>query len=139
MEKALAYAIGICSPAEIDELNILKASFISMHKALDQVKEKFEHILVDGNRFIPYKEIQHTCVIKGDAKYQSIAAASILAKTERDAIMKTLHQEHPTYAWDKNKGYPTKEHRAAIAKIGASPHHRMSFQLLPVEQLSLFE
>lgn len=137
-EKSLAWAIGVCSPEEIDTHNILKCSFLSMHKALDQLNEDFEHILVDGNRFIPYQSTPYTCVIKGDAKYQSIAAASILAKCYRDEYMQHLHQEIPLYNWNKNKGYPTKKHREAIKQYGPTNHHRKSFQLLPVEQTSLF-
>lgn len=139
-KQALYYAVGICSPEEIDEINILQASFLAMHKALDQIpSDAFTHILVDGNRFVPYLDTPHTCVIKGDSKYQSIAAASILAKTYRDDIMERLHDENPVYNWKKNKGYPTKEHRAAIAQFGPAEVHRKSFQLLPVVQTSLFE
>ncbi len=136
-EKALAWSVGICSPREIDEINILNASFLAMHKALDQLKASFEHILVDGNRFNAYKSIPHTWIIKGDGKYQSIAAASILAKEYRDDLMRDLHQKFPEYSWIKNKGYPTKEHREAIAKYGSTEHHRMSFQLLPLVQTKL--
>jgi ribonuclease HII len=137
-EKALVYAIGTCSPKEIDKINILNASFLAMHKALDQLSMNFDHILVDGNRFNKYTEIEHTCVIKGDGKYQSIAAASILAKCHRDDIMKNLDLEFPVYQWKKNKGYPTKVHRQAIKEYGDCIHHRMTFQLLAAEQLSLF-
>lgn len=137
-EKAIAYAVGIVTPGEIDQINILKASFLAMHRAIEQLKAKPEHLLIDGNRFTPYSDIPHTCIVKGDGKYQSIAAASILAKTYRDDYMDRIHQEYPVYAWDKNKGYPTKAHRAAIAQYGPCKYHRMSFQLLD-RQLTLFE
>lgn len=137
-EKAIAYAVGIVTPGEIDQINILKASFLAMHRAIEQLKVKPEHLLIDGNRFTPYSDIPHTCIVKGDGKYQSIAAASILAKTYRDDYMDRIHQEYPVYAWDKNKGYPTKAHRAAIAQYGPCKYHRMSFQLLD-RQLTLFE
>ena len=136
-KNAIAWAVGICSPLEIDEINILNASFLAMHKALDQINAPFEHILVDGNRFHAYKEIQHTWVIKGDGKYQSIAAASILAKEHRDDLMRDLDQKNPGYAWNKNKGYPTKDHRDSIKKLGVTEHHRLSFQLLPFVQTEL--
>lgn len=140
MEHALAYAIGVVTHLEIDEINILNASFLAMHRAVDQLTSKPDFLLIDGNRFKPYPTISHTCIIKGDGKYQSIAAASILAKTERDDIMEKLHKDFPMYRWDKNKGYPTIEHRNAIAKHGASPHHRMTFQLLADKsQLELFD
>ena len=135
-EHAIAYAIGIVDHKEIDEINILNASILAMHRALDQIKNPFNSILVDGNRFKKYNETEHHCIIKGDGKYLSIAAASILAKTYRDDLMKKLHLEHPQYQWENNKGYPTKSHRAAIKKIGLSQYHRKSFRLLP-EQLSL--
>lgn len=140
MEHALAYAIGVVTHLEIDEINILNASFLAMHRAVDQLTSKPDFLLIDGNRFKPYPTIPHTCIIKGDGKYQSIAAASILAKTERDDIMEKLHKDFPMYRWDKNKGYPTIEHRNAIAIHGASPHHRMTFQLLADKsQLELFD
>lgn len=135
-EKALAYAIGIVEPKKIDEINILNASFVAMHKALDQIPKSFDSILVDGNRFKEYHEIEHHCIIKGDAKYLNIAAASILAKTYRDDLMSQLDKEFPQYLWRKNKGYPTKAHRAAIKEYGITISHRKSFRLLP-EQLSL--
>ena len=135
-KNAIAYAIGIVDHKEIDEINILNASILAMHRALDQIKNPFNSILVDGNRFKKYNETEHHCIIKGDGKYLSIAAASILAKTYRDDLMKKLHLEHPQYHWENNKGYPTKSHRAAIKKIGVSQYHRKSFRLLP-EQLSL--
>ncbi|HYG51780.1 MAG TPA: ribonuclease HII [Flavobacteriales bacterium] len=137
-KKALTYAIGFYTNEQIDEVNILNASFYSMHLALDQLSLVPEHILIDGNRFIPYKNIKHTCVIKGDGKYMSIAAASILAKTYRDAWMKKLHEEFTCYNWAQNKGYPTEEHRKAIAEFGSCKYHRKSFTLLPDEQLELF-
>lgn len=135
-EHAIAYAVGIVNHKEIDKINILNASILAMHRALDQIKNPFDSILVDGNRFKNYKETEHHCIIKGDSKYLSIAAASILAKTYRDDLMKKLHLEHPQFQWEQNKGYPTKSHRAAIKKIGVSQYHRKSFKLLP-EQLSL--
>ena len=139
-KHALAYGIGIVSHTEIDEINILNASFLAMHRAVDQLSTKPSFLLIDGNRFKPYPGIPHACIIKGDGKFQSIAAASILAKTKRDEIMENLHQEFPVYHWNKNKGYPTTEHRNAIAIHGASPHHRMTFQLLPNKsQLEFFD
>ena len=135
-EHAIAYAIGIVSHLEIDELNILNASFLAMHRALDKINTKFDSILVDGNRFKQYNKTQHHCIIKGDAKYLNIAAASILAKTHRDAIMLKLDLDFPQYYWKKNKGYPTKKHRDAIREIGTNVNHRMSFKLLP-DQLKL--
>ncbi len=137
-KQALSFAIGVVSPEEIDEINILNASFLAMHRAVKQLNPKPDHLLIDGNRFNPYPNINHTCIIKGDSKYMSIAAASVLAKTYRDEIMETLHKEFPQYGWNSNKGYPTSKHRDAIRKFGVSPHHRQSFSLLP-KQLSLFE
>lgn len=137
-ENAISWAIGIVSHQEIDEINILNASFLAMHRALDQLKPNIDHILIDGNRFNKYKEIPHSCIIKGDSKYFSIAAASVLAKTHRDDLMKSLAVEFPHYGWKTNYGYPTKAHRAAIKEYGVTPHHRMSFQLLP-RQLDLFD
>jgi len=136
MEKAEAWAIGICSPTEIDKINILNASFLAMHKAIDQLKIRSELLLIDGNRFNAYRGIPHHCVIGGDARYLSIAAASILAKTERDMMMEKLDEEFPVYQWAKNKGYPTPSHRKAIAQFGSCMHHRKSFTLLP-PQMSL--
>lgn len=137
-EQALAWAVGIVSAEEIDRINILKASFLAMHRAIDQLQVRPQHLLIDGNRFTPYPGTPHTTVVKGDGKYLSIAAASILAKTYRDDYMNTIHNEYPCYQWHKNKGYPTKAHRKAIAQFGASPHHRMSFTLLPQDlQLEL--
>ena len=140
INEASAYAIGIVTHEEIDEINILNASFLAMHRAIDQLTIKPEFLLIDGNRFKPYPAIPHACIIKGDAKYQSIAAASILAKTKRDEIMDSLHEQYPIYNWKKNKGYPTLEHREAIAAVGPSPHHRMTFRLLADNsQLELFD
>ncbi len=127
------HSVGVCSHEEIDEINILNASFLAMHRALDGLPKPPDCILVDGNRFAPYQSINHFCIIKGDGIYKSIAAASVLAKTHRDSLMMDLHSKHPEYGWDRNKGYPTKSHRTAIAEIGASPYHRMSFSLLPKE------
>jgi ribonuclease HII len=137
MEHALAYAIGVVTHLEIDEINILNASILAMHLSLADLNQAFEHILVDGNRFKAFHQIPHTTVIKGDGIYQSIAAASILAKTHRDDFMAQLDQDFPQYAWGKNKGYPTQAHRQAIAQYGACVHHRKSFTLLP-SQLQLF-
>lgn len=135
--EALAYAIGIVDHAEIDKMNILNASFEAMHRAIRGLSIKPEFLLIDGNRFNPYKGIRHQCVIKGDGKYLSIAAASVLAKVERDRIMAEYHEKFPEYGWNKNKGYPTVAHRKAIAGHGSSPIHRMSFRLLPEEQLRI--
>ena len=129
-KEALAWGIGVVSPEEIDEINILNASFIAMHRAINQLAILPEHLLIDGNRFTPYKEVSYTTIVKGDGKYLSIAAASILAKTYRDDYMKEIDKEYPVYHWKKNKGYPTVEHRAAIAQYGVSPYHRKSFNLL---------
>lgn len=128
--EALAWAVGVVTPTEIDEINILNASFLAMHRAVDQLSVVPQHLLIDGNRFKPYPEIPHTTVIKGDGKYLSIAASSILAKTYRDDYMEGLHQEFPHYDWKGNKGYPTIKHRAAIAAHGVTPYHRMTFKLL---------
>ncbi|MBI9055016.1 MAG: ribonuclease HII [Bacteroidales bacterium] len=135
-ESALAFAVGIIDNNEIDKINILKASIMAMHKSLDQLKLRPEHIIIDGNKFIKYQEIPHQTIVKGDSKYYSIAAASILAKTYRDDIMHELDQQHPEYGWKQNKGYPTKKHRQAIKEYGTTPFHRMTFRLLN-EQLSL--
>jgi len=135
-ESAIAFAIGIIDNNEIDKINILKASIMAMHKSLDQLKIKPEHIIIDGNKFIKYKNIPHQTIVKGDSKYYSIAAASILAKTYRDDIMHELDLQHPEYGWKQNKGYPTKKHRQAIKEFGTTPFHRMTFRLLD-EQLSL--
>ena len=137
-KEAIAWAVGIVTPEEIDKINILKASFLAMHRAIDQLQVRPEHLLIDGNRFTPYPDIKHTTVVKGDGKYLSIAAASILAKTYRDDYMNRLHQEFPCYDWEHNKGYPTKKHRASIAGHGTTPYHRMTFNLLGDGQLELF-
>ena len=136
-KEAISFGIGIVSPQEIDEINILNASFLAMHRATEKIKGKFELLLIDGNRFNKYKNVDHKCIIKGDTKYMSIAAASVLAKTARDKIMKDLSQEFPKYDWENNKGYPTKKHRVAIKELGANIHHRKSFRLL-ANQLDLF-
>ncbi|MBL7944188.1 MAG: ribonuclease HII [Flavobacteriales bacterium] len=128
---ALHWAVAEASPEEIDEINILHASFLAMHRAVGLLKQVPQHLLIDGNRFKPYEGIGHTCIIKGDGKFASIAAASVLAKTHRDACMEKLHMEFPGYAWNKNKGYPTLAHREAIRKLGPTPYHRQSFTLLP--------
>lgn len=137
MADAEAWAVGVVTPAEIDKINILKASFLAMHRALDQLKVRPEAIIVDGNRFVPYHDLPYTTVVKGDGKYQAIAAASILAKTFRDDYMKELDREYPCYGWAGNKGYPTAKHRQAIREHGVSPYHRMSYNLLGNEELSL--
>ena len=134
---AVCWAVGVVTPAEIDEINILKASFLAMHRALDQLSVRPEAIIVDGNRFVPYHDLPYTTIIKGDGKYQSIAAASILAKTYRDDYMDELAEKYPMYGWKKNKGYPTKEHREGIKKYGISPFHRKSYNLLGSQELSL--
>ncbi len=134
--KALVYAVAQVSHSEIDQINILNASFLAMHRAVEQLHPPPEFLIIDGNRFTPYPGIPHQCIIKGDGKFLSIAAASILAKTYRDDHMKVLDQAFPQYGWAQNMGYPTLSHRAAIREFGASPHHRMSFRLLP-EQLEL--
>ena len=132
-KEAIAWAVGVVSPAEIDKINILNASFLAMHRAIDTLNTKAELLLIDGNRFNTYPEIQHKCIIKGDAKFMSIAAASVLAKTYRDDIMKVLDIKFPKYHWKNNKGYPTKQHRKAIVKLGSNKHHRKSFQLLSTQ------
>lgn len=137
MADAEAWAVGEVTPEEIDKINILKASFLAMHRALDQLKVRPEVIIVDGNRFVPYHDLPYTTVVKGDGKYQAIAAASILAKTFRDDYMKRLDCEYPCYGWAGNKGYPTAKHRQAIREHGVSPYHRMSYNLLGNEELSL--
>ena len=134
---AVAWAVGIVTPEEIDKINILNASILAMHRALDQLKVRPEAIIVDGNRFKPYNKIPHTTIVKGDGKYFSIAAASILAKTYRDDYMNRLAEEYPQYDWRSNKGYPTKKHREAIKQYGITPYHRKSYNLLGDGQLSL--
>lgn len=133
---ALAWAVGVVTPEEIDKINILNASFLAMHRAIDQLSVRPQHLLIDGNRFNPYPDIPHTTVVKGDGKFLSIAAASILAKTYRDDYMNRLAEEYPVYDWKSNKGYPTRKHREAIARYGVSPYHRMSYNLLGDGQLS---
>ena len=127
--EALDWAVVMVGPEEIDLINILNASILGMHRALDALSIRPQHILVDGNRFKSYSEVPHTTVVKGDAKYMSIAAASILAKTHRDELMLRLAEEYPGYDWEQNKGYPTKKHREAIARLGMTPHHRKTFRL----------
>jgi ribonuclease HII len=134
---AVAWAVGIVTPEEIDKVNILNASILAMHRALDQLKVRPEAIIVDGNRFKPYQKLPHTTIVKGDGKYLSIAAASILAKTYRDDYMNQLAEEYPQYDWRSNKGYPTKKHREAIKQFGITPYHRKSYNLLGDGQLSL--
>lgn len=136
-KDALAWAVGVVTAAEIDKINILNASILAMHRALDALSVRPEAIIVDGNRFKPYHDVPHTTIVKGDGKYLSIAAASILAKTYRDDYMKAIAEEFPQYDWRSNKGYPTKKHRAAIKEYGISPYHRKSFTLLPPEELSI--
>lgn len=135
-EAALAFGVAHVFPDIIDEINILNASIRAMHLALDQLSQRPEFVLVDGNKFAPYENIRHTCIVKGDRKFMHIAAASVLAKTARDSYMEKIHREYPMYAWNKNKGYPTVEHRKALKKYGPCPYHRKSFRLLP-EQLRL--
>lgn len=127
---ALAWAVGVVDNDEIDHINILQASFLAMHRAIGSLALKPDFLLIDGNRFRPYDGIGHQCIVKGDGKMMSIAAASILAKTHRDEFMKRIHQEFPQYGWDVNKGYPTRAHRDAIARYGATVYHRRSFRLL---------
>ncbi len=136
---AIDWKIGICDNHEIDAINILKASFKAMHKAVDQMKKKPGLLLIDGNRFYKYPRIPHICIVKGDAKFMSIAAASVLAKTYRDELMHKLHNEFPIYNWQQNKGYPTKDHRKAIAQFGSTNYHRKTFRLLPENEATLFE
>ena len=134
---AVAWAVGIVTPEEIDRINILNASILAMHRALDQLQVRPEAIIVDGNRFKPYQKLPYTTIVKGDGKYLSIAAASILAKTYRDDYMNGLAEEYPQYDWISNKGYPTKKHRDAIRQYGITPYHRRSYNLLGTEELSL--
>lgn len=138
LRDALAWAVAEVSHSEIDEINILNASFKAMHIALDQLSVRPELVLVDGNRFKPYQELPFQCIVKGDARYFSIAAASVLAKIYRDELMNRLSEEFPGYGWNTNVGYPTEEHRDGIIKLGITPYHRKSFRLLP-DQLELFE
>lgn len=136
---ALAWAVGVVTAAEIDEINILNASILAMHRALDRLKLRPEYVIVDGNRFKLYKDVPHTTIVKGDGKYLSIAAASILAKTYRDDYMERLHEQYPHYGWDRNAGYPTKAHRDGIRLHGITPEHRKSFNLLGATQQSLLD
>lgn len=129
-ERALAWCVGIAEVGEIDRVNILRASFLAMHRAIDGLGIRPDHLLVDGNRFDPYTGIAHSCIVQGDARFRSIAAASVLAKTHRDALMLALHREQPHYGWEVNMGYPTRSHRAAIEAHGPCDHHRTSFALL---------
>ncbi len=135
--EALAYAVANASADEIDRINIHNASYLAMHRALDALSLKAQYIIVDGNRFIPYQKVPHCCIVKGDGKYLSIAAASILAKTYRDEYMERLADEFPQYGWTQNKGYPTVQHRSAILEYGLTPHHRRSFRVSD-PQLKLF-
>lgn len=136
LENAVAYGVGIVSAEEIDEINILNASFLAMHRAIDQLTIRPELLLIDGNRFNKYHDIKHQCIVGGDAKYQAIAAASILAKTTRDHIMQYIDNQYPVYNWKQNKGYPTIEHKNAVAEHGMSPYHRKTFNMSI--QLKLF-
>ncbi|MBP5257456.1 MAG: ribonuclease HII [Prevotella sp.] len=137
IRDAVAWAVGIVDPKEIDKLNILRASFTAMHRALDQLTVRPEALIIDGNRFIPYQGLPYSTIVKGDSKYQAIAAASILAKTFRDDYMCRIAEEYPWYDWQTNKGYPTKKHREGIRLHGVSPYHRMSYNLLGDGQLAL--
>ena len=138
-EKALAWAVGVVSAEEIDQINILNASFLAMHRAVEKLGMEPEHLIIDGNRFKKYKEVPHDCVVKGDGKYLSIAAASVLAKTYRDDYMNEIDKQYPAYRWSKNKGYPTKDHRKAIEEFGPTEHHRKSFTLLDKQVKLNFE
>ena len=135
---AISWSLGIVTAKEIDEINILRASILAMHRAIDGLKVRPQALIIDGNRFTRYQDLPHTTIVKGDGKYLAIAAASVLAKTYRDDYMKELHTQYPYYGWDHNAGYPTKEHRQGIAEHGPSPYHRMTFTLLPLKQLELF-
>ncbi len=137
LNDEIEYAIAEISNEQVDKINVLQASLVGMHRALDQLKQQIELILVDGNKFIPYRNIPHHCIIKGDGKYLSIAAASILAKTYRDDLMENLSATHPEYGWERNAGYPTKEHRSAIENYGITSYHRKTFRLLS-NQIQLF-
>ncbi|MBD1398458.1 ribonuclease HII [Pontibacter sp. JH31] len=137
VRDAVAWAIGEASPEEIDAMNILQATYLAMHRAIEGLRVKAEYLIVDGNRFKPFQLVPHTCIVKGDGKYLSIAAASVLAKTHRDELMHQLAAAYGQYGWERNAGYPTQEHRSAIAASGTTPHHRLSFKLLP-DQLTLF-
>ena len=134
--ECTAFGVAHVHPEKIDQINILNASILAMHRAIAALDTEPEFVIVDGNRFTPYKKVPHACIVKGDSKFVRIAAASVLAKTHRDAFMEKLHEEYPMYNWKKNKGYPTKEHREAIRQYGLSPYYRKSFRQLP-EQLAL--
>ncbi|HEY5509496.1 MAG TPA: ribonuclease HII [Prolixibacteraceae bacterium] len=135
-KEAICWAVGICDQQEIDQINILNASILAMHKALKQLRIRPHHIIVDGNRFKPFENIPYSCFVKGDGRFLSIAAASVLAKTYRDDYMKSIHADFPEYSWNQNKGYPTEKHRIAISRYGITEHHRRSFRLTN-DQLSL--
>lgn len=135
--EATAWAVGVVTAEEIDKINILNASILAMHRAVDALKVRPQELIIDGNKFKPYQDLPYTTIVKGDGKYMSIAAASVLAKTYRDEYMNKLAEEYPVYGWQKNKGYPTKQHREAIKQYGVSPYHRMSYNLLGDGQLSL--
>ena len=137
IRDAVAWAVGVVTPEEIDRINILNASFLAMHRALDQLTVRPEAIIVDGNRFTPYRDLPYATIVKGDGKYQSIAAASILAKTFRDDYMNRLAEEYPCYDWKSNKGYPTRKHREGIRLHGVSPYHRKSYNLLGSQELEI--
>lgn len=137
MRDAVAWAVGVVTPSEIDEINILNASILAMHRAVDQLSVRPQALIIDGNRFRPYQDLPYTTIVKGDGKYQSIAAASILAKTFRDDYMKELHEQYPFYGWNRNAGYPTREHSEAIREHGITPYHRKTFNLLGDGQLEL--
>ena len=137
IEDAISYCVAECSPEKIDEINILNASFLAMHKSIEGLNQEPELLLIDGNKFKPYKDIPYQCIIKGDGVYMAIAAASILAKVYRDRLMRNAAQQYPGYGWETNAGYPTKKHREAIQKLGITPLHRKSFRLLP-DQMELF-
>ena len=137
MRDAVAWAVGVVTPSEIDEINILNASILAMHRAVDQLSVRPQALIIDGNRFRPYQGLPYTTIVKGDGKYQSVAAASILAKTFRDDYMKELHEQYPFYGWNRNAGYPTREHREAIREHGITPYHRKTFNLLGDGQLEL--
>lgn len=137
MCDAVAWAVGVVTPSEIDEINILNASILAMHRAVDQLSVRPQALIIDGNRFRPYQDLPYTTIVKGDGKYQSVAAASILAKTFRDDYMKELHEQYPFYGWNRNAGYPTREHREAIREHGITPYHRKTFNLLGDGQLEL--
>jgi ribonuclease HII len=135
--EAVSWSVGLVSEKEIDEINILNASILAMHRAIGRLNSVPEFIIVDGNKFKPYRNIPHQTLVKGDARFLSIAAASVLAKTHRDEIMQSLHREYPQYRWDKNKAYPTAEHRKAIEETGITPYHRLSYRLLKEQELPL--